>query len=237
MRFPDVDRAVPVSAHGASRLRLHPADALILADALDRLPGADDEDAPATLDLNGRVAVRARGGVGPATELVLARSSYSGPPARAAMNREYLGRAARLRFIEVALSGPDTALCARDGRRIYAWQPLGEPAIVGPADDAVRVESTTADRPEPTPAVAATITPPRAKVETRRETEPTSRPAAPGGMAALIEEAAALHAAMGEARSRSARLVSALRGERRRSRLLASTIAQLRQIRLQDVAG
>ncbi len=237
VRFPDVDRAVPVSAHGASRLRLHPADAVFLADAIDRLPGADDEDAPATLDLNGRVAVRARGGAGPATELVLARSSYAGPPVRAAMNREYLGRAARLGFIEFALFGPDTALCARDGRRTYAWQPLGESAIVGPADDAVRVESTTADMPEPTPAVAATIIPPRAKVASRRETEPTSRPAAPGGMAALIEEAAALHAALGEARSRSARLVSALKGERRRSRLLAGTITQLRQIRLQDVAG
>ena len=56
-------------------------------------------------------------------------------------------------------------------------------------------------------------------------------------MAGLIEEAVALHAALGEARTRSARLVSALRAERRRSRLLASTIAQLRQIRLQDVAG
>ncbi len=72
----------------APRLRLHPADAAFLADALDRLPGADDEDVPATLDLNGRVCVRVRGGAGPATELVLARSSYAGPPARAAMNRE-----------------------------------------------------------------------------------------------------------------------------------------------------
>ncbi len=133
--------------------------------------------------------MRARGGAGPATELVLARSSYAGPPARAAMNREYLGRAARLGFIEIALSGPDAALCARDGRRTYAWQPLGEAALVGPADDAVRVESTAADAPAPARVVAATIAPPRAKVETSRQTEPSPRPAAPGGMAALIEEA------------------------------------------------
>ena len=237
VRFPDVDRAMPAVGPGATRLRLHPADAAFLADALDRLPGADDEDAPATLDLNGRVAVRARGGAGRATELVLARSSYSGPPARAAMNREYLGRAARLGFIEIGLSGPDAALCARDGRRTYAWQPLGEAAIVGPADDVVRVESTAAAQAGPARVVVATNAPPRAKVETSRQTGPSPRPAAPGGMASLIEDAAALHAALGEARSRAARLVSALRGERRRSRLLASTIAQLRQIRLQEVAG
>ncbi len=94
VRFPDIDRAIPAAGPGATRLRLHPADALFLADALEQLPGADDEDASATLDLNGVVAVRVRGGVGSATELVLARSSYAGPPARAAMNREYLGRTA-----------------------------------------------------------------------------------------------------------------------------------------------
>jgi hypothetical protein len=236
VRFPDVDRAVPVAGPVATHLRLHPADALFLADALGRLPGADDGDAPATLDLNGRVCVRARVGAGPATELVLARSSYSGPPARTAMSREYLGRAARLGFLEIALSGPD-ALCARDGRRIYAWQPLGEAALVGPADDTVRVESTADEVLAPARLTAATIPTPRAKVETSRHAERSPRPVAPGGMAALIEEAAGLHTALGEARSRSARLISALRGERRRSRLLASTIAQLRQIRLLDLAG
>ena len=87
---------------GSGRFEAVGGDARFLADALDRLPGADEGDAPATLDLNGRVAVRARGESGPATELVLARSSYTGPPARAAMNRSYLARAARLGFVEVA---------------------------------------------------------------------------------------------------------------------------------------
>jgi hypothetical protein len=206
VRFPDVERAVPATGATPTRLRLHPADAAFLADALDRLPGADDEDAPATLDLNGVVAVRARGGAGPATELVLARSSYAGPPTRAAMSREYLGRATRLGFLEIALSGPD-ALCARDGRRTYAWQPLGEGALVGPADDAVRVESTAAEMPAPSRVVAATIATPRAKVETTGQTDPSNPSSAPCGMAALIEEAVALHASLGDTRSRSTRLV------------------------------
>jgi hypothetical protein len=236
VRFPDVDRALPAEGAAATRLRLHPADARYLVDALDRLPGSDIEGAPVTLDLDGRVAVRSRGEGGPATELVLARSSYAGAPARAAMDRAYLARAARLGFIEVGLAGPEVAVCARDGRRSYAWQPLGEAVVVGPADDAVRVESTAAETPALAHAAVAVVRHP-APAEPRRRAEPSLGPPAPGGMAGLIEDAAALHAALGEARSRSARLVSALKGERRRSRLPASTIAQLRQIRLRDVAG
>jgi hypothetical protein len=56
-------------------------------------------------------------------------------------------------------------------------------------------------------------------------------------MAGLIEEAVMLHAALGDARSRAARLVAAVRVERRRSRLLAGALDQIRQLRLQDVAG
>ena len=147
VRFPDVDRALPAAGAAATRLVLHPTDARFLADALGRLPGADDGDAPVTLDLDGRVVVRARGESGPATELVLARSSSAGPPARVAMNRAYLARAARLGFVEVEVGGPEAPLCCRDGRRTYAWQPLGEAAAIGPAEDALSVESTAADPP------------------------------------------------------------------------------------------
>ena len=200
-------------------------------------PGPTTGDAPVTLDLDGRVAVRARGESGPATELVLARSSCTGQAARVAMNREYLARAARLGFVEVEVDGPDAPLCCRDGRRSYAWQPLGEAAVVGPADDAVRVESTAAGPRAPARVVVARTVARPAVIRAPAPEGRSPRPAAPNGMAALIEDAVALHAALGEARSRSARLVAALRAERRRSRLLASTIAQLRQIRLQDVAG
>ena len=56
------------------------------------------------------------------------------------------------------------------------------------------------------------------------------------GLAALIREAEALHEALGDARSRAGRLVVALRKQRRRERLVAATLASLRQLRLQDVA-
>ena len=60
-RFPRVDQVIPDALAAATRLRLEPGDAAFLGQALDRLPGADDLNGPATLDLNGRVAVRARG--------------------------------------------------------------------------------------------------------------------------------------------------------------------------------
>ena len=97
-RFPGVEDAIPAPEAVATRLRLDPEDAGSSATALDRLPGAEELNAPATLDLNGRVAVRARGAEqsaspswswpAPATP---ARRSASTPTAR------FLGRAVAAR--------------------------------------------------------------------------------------------------------------------------------------------
>ncbi|HEX4181697.1 MAG TPA: hypothetical protein VHY34_00365 [Caulobacteraceae bacterium] len=46
-----------------------------------------------------------------------------------------------------------------------------------------------------------------------------------------------LHEALGEAKARAGRLVAALRRQRRREQLVASTIASLKALKLQDVAG
>jgi hypothetical protein len=59
--------------------------------------------------------------------------------------------------------------------------------------------------------------------------------AATTGLVALIREAEALHEALAAARSRAGRLVVALRKQKRRERLVAATLASLRQLRLQDV--
>ena len=58
-RFPRVDQVIPDPSAVTTRLSLDAADAAFLAQALDRLPGADELNSPATVDLNGRVAVRA----------------------------------------------------------------------------------------------------------------------------------------------------------------------------------
>ena len=55
------------------------------------------------------------------------------------------------------------------------------------------------------------------------------------GLAELIREAEALHATLSDSRSRVAKLIAGLRRHRRRGRLMESTLATLRQLKLQDV--
>ena len=63
------------------------------------------------MDLNGKVAIRARGAEqSQITELVLNRSGYSGPPIRINTNRRFLGRALELGFGEIGHLGRGVAL-------------------------------------------------------------------------------------------------------------------------------
>jgi hypothetical protein len=245
--FPDLARVIPGPTAAATRLRLDPDDDRFLVPALDRLPGGDGVNAPVTLDLNGRVAVRARGeGGGPATELILARSGYAGDPARVSTNRAYLARALRLGFNQLDVVDPGSPLVCHDGRRVYAWQPLNTASVVEPAEDVTRIASDAAD-----PARATAIDDERRRPmndgdrrsreigQDRNEPAPTGAPngaVAPGvSLAALIAEAQALHAALGDARARATRLTVAMRRFRKRERLVQSTLASLRELKLTGV--
>lgn len=238
VRFPDVDRIIPGPGSAATRFQVDPGDARFLIDSLSRLPGADEPNAPATVDLNGRVAVRARAsGDGPATELVLSRSSYTGLPIRLQTNRELLTRALRLGFTEVEVDGADNPLVCRDDRRVLVWQPLDKDSAIAPADNVTRIESALQPTPHrhPDGASKARITMNQPMPADRPD--PAVGPEPPStGLAALIQEAEALHEALGESRARAGRLVVALRKQRRRERLVAATLASLRQLKLQDVA-
>jgi hypothetical protein len=55
--------------------------------------------------------------------------------------------------------------------------------------------------------------------------------------AALIQEAEALHAALADARARTARLIAGLRRQRKQSRLVQETLRSLRELKLQDVVA
>ncbi|MDG3005935.1 hypothetical protein [Paludisphaera mucosa] len=230
-RFPHVEHAVPDPGSASTRLAIDPGDAAFLAAAIDRLPGGDDPHAPATLDCNGRVAVRARAsGGGPTTELVLARSRCAGEPVRLHTNREYLARALRLGFDEVRLFGPDAPALCRDGLRSFAWQPLSKESAIGPSDDAVVVEPAGADRTEKRRSAPLTCEPAPAPV-------PEPAPEGSAGVASALQEAEALHRALADARSRTGRLIAALRRDRRRSRLVASTLRSIKEPRLHEIAG
>ena len=55
-------------------------------------------------------------------------------------------------------------------------------------------------------------------------------------LAALIQEAESLHAALADARSRTARLIAGLR-QRKQSRIVQETLRSLGELKLQDVVA
>ncbi len=253
-RFPRVDQVIPDATAAATRLRLDPGDAAFLGQALDRLPGADVLNSPATLDLNGRVAVRARGAdQAQATELVLARSGFTGAPVRVNANRAFLARAVRLGFTEVEVVDADSPVVLRDRGRVYCFQPLSKESAIEPTDDVIRIDSAQATpapgrrtrpgTPKARSSVSERTTPERTGRKTARPQSPPPlrvgrrRPPRPAGLVALIQEAEALHEALADARARAGRLTVALRKHRRRERLVNTTLASLKALKLQDVAG
>ncbi|SIO11089.1 hypothetical protein SAMN05444166_2502 [Singulisphaera sp. GP187] len=286
VRFPALDHIIPDTTVAATRLCLDPEDARFLGQALDRLPGAAESDSPVTLELNGKVAIRARGAdQAAATELVLARSGYTGAPVRLNTNREFLSRALQLGFTEIVIVDAGSPLVCRDREFVFCWQPLAKDSAIAASDDAIRIESSSAIIPtcvsdertsppivnptsisdeaglapgvevtriESTPNIAPTSARedilPEARIAmgpTRATTkihEPTRSSAAtenqdPVGLSALIQEAESLYQTLTDARSRAGRLVVALRRHRRRERLVSSTLASIRALKLQDIAG
>src|SRR5260370_25733569 len=148
VRYPAVERALPAPISATTRLRLAAEDAAFLAQALDRLPRADEFNAPATVDLNGRIVIRAKApDQEGATELLLSRSRYTGAPVCFNTNREFLGRAIRLGFREIAVRGPDAPVVCRDGPRVYGWQPLTRESAIEPADDVTQIAANSAPTP------------------------------------------------------------------------------------------
>jgi hypothetical protein len=141
-RFPSLDGVVPKPSEADSYLRIAPADIAFLRTTLPRLPGRDDDNQPLTVDLNGRVCVRARAaGQSRTTEVVLARSECTGEPARLCLNRLYLARALRLGLADAYVVKPTAPVLFRDDRRQYVVMPLAPDDALPPADDPIRIES------------------------------------------------------------------------------------------------
>jgi hypothetical protein len=104
-RFPKVETVIPKQEDASSKCRLHPDDCAFLAKAIDRLPGAEDDDAPITLDLGKEVCVRAKANDQKQTvELALNRSEATGAALRLAMNRKFLARAVELGLTEFGVT-------------------------------------------------------------------------------------------------------------------------------------
>jgi hypothetical protein len=244
--FPRVEESIPDPSAVTTRLRLDPEDASFLAAALDRLAGKEETFSPATLDMNGKVAIRARGSEQPlATELILGRSRYSGPAVRFNTDRAYLGRAIRMGFRDFDIAGAGLPIVCRHDHLLYAWQPLSSESAIEPTDNVVRIQSS----PEaPDLGAQETRQPaPRRIMKDCSETnghvhrvaagsnEQTASESPGTKLATLINDAEALHVTLSEAKSSLARLVSGLRRQRKQARLVGETLRSLKQLKLTEV--
>ncbi|MGL4464929.1 MAG: hypothetical protein ACRC1K_22485 [Planctomycetia bacterium] len=214
-RFPDVTAVVPHPLAATAVLHVDERDAAFLRATLPKLPGRDDADAPATLDLGGdggEVLVRAPAAAdGPATDLVLSYSRSTGGPLAVRTNRDYLARALRLGFREFRFAGSRPAACG-DPDRTYAWALLdGRPPTVRENPDAVRLHS------------AASAAPPKSTRGGRRlapsATREAATPPAPAETAAVdpLEAAKRLRDALVAAAADADRLAKTLEADRARS--------------------
>jgi hypothetical protein len=235
-RFPNVDAVIPRASPGASRLHLNPQDAAFLITNLPSLPGGDDDHAPVTLDLHAPVTLRGRDEKDGITELVLVRSAASGPPVRLCTDRRYLLRAAKLGFDQVTIVGADQPLACRQGARIYVWVPLDRTLVIPPGADTRRIHS--AEAPSPTPPEPerkdSPMPAPQPNGQHPDNRQPSNGSAEPErwGIAEVITETEALRGLLHDASARTARLLAALKHQRRRSRAVQQAMQSLKQLQL-----
>ena len=242
-RFPNVEDCMPAADTASSRVELDAADAQFLTEHVQHLPCEDEYNSPVTLDLNGQVVVRARSSEqSRPTELVLCNSRLVGEPARCATNRRS-GRAVALGLRELCFFGDSKPILAQDRTRRYVWMSLESEGAIPPAEDAVRIESTSNHQ-------TSRHAFPRIKEKTmpNSETEvvPATTAAAPTGatrakrprlvpVGTPIEQAVALRDALRTAASQANELIRSLKRGNRQARLVQTTLDSLKA--LQKVAG
>jgi hypothetical protein len=162
------------------------------------------------------------------------------------LNREFLARAIGLGLDEIAIVDGDSPVVCRDARLCYAWRPLAKESALESAEDVTRIESApTSSEPARRPVETTNTKEPMSDRITGaghdlgppvpNGTAPEHGPAG-SGLAALIQEAVALHAALGDARTRTQRLIAALRRQRKQARLMSGALEALKQLKLQEVA-
>ena len=233
-RFPRTEQVIPQESAVQNRLHLHSDDAAFLAAALPKLPVSDDEQMLVTVDLCTPPAVRARGsGEGPLTEVILARSTVSGESARLTVDRRQLYRALKLGFAELQIVAANAAVACRDASRVFVFMPLTPEAALPPAKDAVRIPSAEGAITPPSPPPERSVPSMAASQPHGNGAENNDRSETPvNGLVDLIAEAEAIRDVLHQATGRTARLVAALKQQRRQSRAVEQAMNSLRQLQL-----
>jgi hypothetical protein len=217
-RYPDVESVLPREKDVRCRLRLNPTSVGLLSRGLPGLPGADERLAPVLLELGHTVTVRGQTEAGPSGAVTLPEAEVEGPPLRVGMDRRYLLRALRLGFTEVLLSGPDRPLLCRDDRRRYLWMPVD---VHPPAMPTAVTANGQAGISPPVP--PGRQSPKEKPMPPSSEEQPV-----PGPEPDVLAEAEALRELVQQAQCRLLRLLSALKRQKRRERVLQAAVSALR---------
>ncbi len=262
-RFPTVENIIPATDSATTHLCLSAEDTSFLLDVVPRLPTEADQQGRVTLDLNGRVALLAKGdGPAPVTQVVLRNSQRNGDEVRLNTDRQFLVRAAQLGFREFELRESESPIVCRDEHRIYLWSVLadGPALIVGP--DSVQLESPLATTTSP--AAARPLPPPRrARATPERnpypmprnriaETLAASAPTPANGSASppsnhngdhdqrgsfnvILQQAETAKTSLHDAFTQINHLIGSLKRHRRQSKLMQTTLASLKQLQSLEV--
>ena len=262
-RYPSVENIIPAADTAKTRLSLTAEDLSFLLDVVPRLPSETDQDGRITLNLNGSVALLAKGdGPSPATQVVLRNSQRTGDEVRLNTDRRFLVRAAQLGFHEIELHGSESPIVCRDERRVYLWSVLADGPALEAGPDTVQLESplttTTSHRP------ARAVPPPRRERTTTGRTPPamprnriaetlaasvplpangSSSPPqkkngeheSPGTFNAILQQAETAKTALHDAFSQINHLIGLLKRHRRQSKLMQSTLESLKQLQSLEV--
>jgi hypothetical protein len=158
------------------------------------------------------------------------------------MNRRYLTRALELGFSQFDIVSAEVPVQCRDESRTYLWMPLDKSGALAPSEKDLRVHSSNAVITAPLSNNHPEKPKKRIKVMTQASlsTPPPSngtngeKDRLDGNGTSLIEQVQTLQGTLREALNQTTRLVQGLRHQRKQSRLMKATLANLRQ--LQQVA-
>jgi hypothetical protein len=230
------------------------ADREFLRQNLSRLPGNEDYSSPATVDLNGKVAVRAKAADSDGiTELVLRGATRIGEQVRFHTNRVYLARAMQLGFCRVHIISPNAPAYCLDEKRHYLWALLEPSDALKPTPDALQIESPQtsevagkSDHPIQRSQLMVTNRVDNGVARRKRLMTPTNsaafQDAATSPMAesavcaesSAIDQAMALRDSLRSIAGEVGELVRTLKREKKQHRAVRSTLLSLRQLQAID---
>jgi hypothetical protein len=235
-RFPRVDDVIPRYSDAPTVVELSREDRDFLIANLQSLPVHDETYREITLDVNGKVAIRAKQGEDAPTELVLCRSRKTGSDTVLASNRIYLQRAAQLGLTHLYLFGQDRPVLAKDARRTLVWMLLDKECIVPASADSKQVLSDPAFVSPSPPSIPMhkrknTLPPSQAhqNVSTSAPIDDAATSATPV-TASPLDQAIRLRSSLQDALDASNALVRCIKRQKKHDRAYKAAIASLRQL-------